>query len=362
MGRVNAATRPSTRARSARREVEVDQITRRTLLTRALVAGAGATVLGSFRDSAAAAVGADARSTQLPVIDPNFIAGRVVGSDRAGLVVQDPDLQLRRVSVGAASEVWREGVWGAGGLRSGDCIYARGSLQPDDTLVVDKAWVAIFNHYGTVQRASARSMDFVIRGGQEVSVSASPFVADFSSLTAGQGVQVIGFEGSSGELAATLVVPDLLDATPSPQEIAPDSSLLGVGSWQCCGGVNGCGSQDCAINRCCPPPSSHGACSTCRTDQAGVAWPHLTTGCVASCISCCFTPTALACGHIVTITNSCTNKSTNCPVNDCGPNARCVVANRCKGYQVVKWDLTACSFTAVGGNLDAGFIDSVAVF
>lgn len=340
----------------------MDQLTRRTLLTRALAAGAGATVLGSFHDSALAAVGHAARSGQFSPIDPNFIAGRVVEAAAAVLVVQDPDSQLRRITAGSVSQVWREGAWTAGGLKAGDCIYARGSLQQDGTLAVDKAWVAIFNHYGTVERVSSSSLEFVIRGGQQVAVSGSPSVAGFSGLAPGQGVQVIGFEGSSGELVATLVVPDALDATPSPQEITPNSSLLGVGSWQCCGGVNGCGSQDCSIGRCCPPPSSHGACGTCRTDQSGVAWPHLTTGCVASCTSCCFTPTALACGHIVTITNSCTNQSTNCPVNDCGPNARCVVANRCKGYQVVKWDLTACSFTAIGGNLNAGFIDSVAVF
>ncbi len=339
----------------------MDQLTRRNLLGKALAAGAGATVLGAVADAA------DASSKtspfgQISFEDPAFIAGRVVDSGAGILVAEDADAKLRRIRMRDVSQVWKEGVWRIGGLSVGDCIYGRGTLEPDGTLAIDKAWVSIFNHYGAVRSSSALGLAVDIADGEPLTVSASPPMRSLPKFAAGHGVQVVGFQSATGELAATRLIPDVPESKPGAQELAAASQgFFGVASWQCCGGINACGSQDCSIGRCCPAPSSHGACGTCRTDRAGTAWPHLTTGCSASCISCCVTLPSVACGHVIQVINFCTGLGANCPVNDCGPNARCVPTNRCFGYQVVKWDLTACSFTATGGNLDAGLFDGQAI-
>ena len=186
------------------------------------------------------------------------------------------------------------------------------------------------------------------------------------ALPAGAPLRVVGYVSPAGELVAMLVAaaPDspVSAAESQPVVLSTGKIICGVASWQCCGGVNGCGSA--SQPECNPPPSSHGACGTCRTDQNGVAWPHVsTTGCSASGASCCVTLDALACGQVVTIVNMCPpGYGIAIPINDCGPNARCVPATRCQGFQVAKWDLRACSFTAIGGSLSTGFLDSQATY
>jgi hypothetical protein len=210
----------------------------------------------------------------------------------------------------------------------------------------------------------------------EVSLAARAVTTDgsaaakaVSALPPGTPLRVVGFENpATREIAATLVASGVRGkpsaAESQPLSTASGNIYYGVASWQCCGGVNGCGAQCCGCSpqRCCPVPSSHGACGTCRTDQHGIAWPYLTTGCTAPCSSCCVPLDRLGCGHYVTVTNMCNLQkgSWAVPINDCGPNIHCVAATRCKGYQVVKWDLTACTFTALGGSLSAGFIDTQA--
>jgi hypothetical protein len=360
----------------------MDRLTRRTLLSRALLAGSGATVVASLgagvspREAEAAD---DGRSVD-PTVDPEFVAGRIVEGAAGTLVVLDPDADFRRIRLGRNGRVWREGAW-TDDLRVGDCIYARGKLAQDGVLGVEIAWVRIVNLSGAFVGGTTRSLtvDLLREDLSPIPIGLAPgaVMADgqpasqtVPRLRRGTALRVIGFEGASThEVVATLVVASV-DAEPLAVEqgsitTAAGHIYYGVASWQCCGGVNGCGSECCSCSpkRCCPPPASHGSCGTCRTDRHGIAWPYLTNGCTAPCSSCCVGLDRLACGAPVTVTNMCNQQkgSYSVPVNDCGPNMRCVAATRCKGYQVVKWDLTACTFTAIGGNLSAGLIDTQAV-
>jgi hypothetical protein len=354
----------------------MDSVTRRTLLKQAVVAGSGATVFGAFASEAGGRPAATAKAPDPSVIDPNFIAGKVVDSGAGVLVVRDPDRQYRRVRVAPDGEVWREGFVG-GGLKVDDCIYGRGLVGDDGVLTLRSAWVSIFNLGGRLARKQHDG--FAVEPDRSdlapfsfhllpytVMADGSPAAAGLDALPLGTPMRVIGFEsGSTGELAATRIIgsPPDAAAAPDPAPVITSTGVIiyGVATWQCCGGVNGCGSGN--FSGCNPPPSSHGACGTCRTDQQGLAWPNLTTGCRATCFSCCVTMDTLACGQYVTICNMCPpNYCPAIPVNDCGPNLHCVVANRCQGYKVVKWDLTACSFTAAGGNLSVGLMDSQATY
>lgn len=378
----------------------MDVMTRRAVLARALVVGSSATVVGALRAPQSRAAlnlierQAARRSVDPSVIDPNFVAGRVVDRGAGTLAVLDPDHDFRQIRVVDDTWVWREGDVG-GGLGVGDCIYGRGVLGDDGVLQLNKAWVSIFNISGTVVTRGANGfsidtgwpdlgpLEFGLHPEAKMT-DGRPAAQGVPTLQPGDNVRVIGFDSpGTGVATATLIAPPY-QGTPSGAEaedtrreqsarrlagLARTSTLVnvfGVGSWQCCGGVNGCGSQCCSCSppRCCPPPSSHGACGTCRTDQLGVAWPKVsTTGCTASCVSCCYTPDSLACGTTITVANMCPpGYSRSMPLNDCGPNPRCVTANRCQGYQVVKWDLTACAFTDLGGDLNAGFIDSEATY
>jgi hypothetical protein len=294
------------------------------------------------------------------------------------LVVLDPDAQFRRVRV-ADGRVWRQGAW-TSDLAVGDCIYARGTLAADGVLEIENAWVSIVNLAGRLTSGTRRSLTVDLMRDDlpavEVALARGAVMTDGRSaagavpaLATGTPLRVVGFENpSTGEIAATLVIGGVR-GKPSPAESQPVTTAggniyYGVASWQCCGGVDGCGAQCCTCSpkRCCPVPTSHGACGTCRTDHHGIAWPYLTSGCTAPCSSCCVSLDRLACGHYVTVTNMCNLQkgSWAVPINDCGPNIHCVAATRCKGYQVVKWDLTACTFTALGGSLSAGLIDTQA--
>lgn len=44
-------------------------------------------------------------------------------------------------------------------------------------------------------------------------------------------------------------------------------------------------------------------------------------------------------------------------IQDCGPTQTCRSAFGCKSYVTHKFDLTPCTFTAIGGDLSAGYVD-----
>src|SRR2546421_5690052 len=291
----------------------MDTVTRRTLLRQALVAGSGATVFGSLAPDASSHPLAGPSKPDRSVIDPNFIAGKVIDSGAGILVVRDPDHQYRRVRLSPSGEVWREGVAG-GGLKVDDCIYGRGLIADDGVLTLRNAWVSIFNLGGRLIRKQRGG--FTLESDRK-DLPLFPFnlmsdtrMADGSlasegidALPLGTPMRVVGFESkSNGELAATLVIgspPSAAAPDPAPVITSTGVIIYGVATWQCCGGVNACGSGNFA--GCQPPPASHGACGTCRTDHQGVAWPNLTTGCRATCWSCCVSMDTLACGQYVTI-------------------------------------------------------------
>jgi hypothetical protein len=280
--------------------------------------------------------------------------------------------------MGSGSQIWRAGVEAAGVLGVGDCIYGRGRVMPEGVLELDNAWVSIFNFSGSLGAKGRRRQFTFVHDRDDLApipmsiagLAKTPLgtdaVAAIGSLKIGAPLTVVGYTSPAGDLVATMIAA-APDTPVSPAESTPvitstGKIIYGVATWQCCGGVSGCGSQ--YQPGCNPPPPGKGACQTCRTDQQGLAWPHeTTTGCSAPCHSCCITLDGLACGTYVTICNMCPpNYCAAIPINDCGPNARCVPATRCQGYQVAKWDLTACTFTGIGGNLGAGMLDSQATY
>ena len=96
--------------------------TRRELIGRAIVAGAGATVVGALDT-----IPAIASAEGLPPLDPNFLAGQLLTVKSNGsLIVSDYDGRRRRALAGGSSSVWKSGDWSADELTPGDCFYASG--------------------------------------------------------------------------------------------------------------------------------------------------------------------------------------------------------------------------------------------
>jgi hypothetical protein len=206
----------------------------------------------------------------------------------------------------------------------------------------------------------------------------------FDLLDSGEHVQVIGSCSSdtpSAVMATRIFRSPAAVAGPSDEASSPGNPVQASGSpspdtlcgysytrlatWQCCGGVNACGSG--AYSGCNPPPASRGKCGTCRTDQYGIAWPNTydvngqnkcevpTQG---DCSSCCPQLPFLLCGTSVNVYGMCTQKSVTMPIVDCGPVPRCTTTNTgCLNYHRIAFDLTACAFTALGGGLDYGHLD-----
>src|ERR671933_2657325 len=118
--------------------------TRRELLGRALLAGAGASVVGSLAPEDVR--GAGSAGPTAP--DPLFLAGQVVTLKSSGLLtVIDEGGRPRAAQLSSESQVWKRAAWGLDPLARGDCIYASGALAPDGVFGVSKIWVGIDNVY-----------------------------------------------------------------------------------------------------------------------------------------------------------------------------------------------------------------------
>jgi hypothetical protein len=366
----------------------VDLQTRRQFLGRALVAGAGTTLFyrldlgGESRSEAAAATALDS--------DPGFLMGRVVSGSGDIFSLVDQDSHLRAVHLGAQSHVWKQGLWDESGLAVDDCLYARGEVDADGVFVVDKLWVAIHNFASQVVAPDSRRPTLLLPTGDTRPV---PLIdrteivlpngrttrGDASPLRRGQHLQVIGFGSDplDGNFTASRIIaasssgssnggPDAVD----PAEVSsapicggsPDATCaytyLGVTSWMCCK-VNACGSG--GFSTCNPVPNQDACCGACDTSKHQIAWPNITNcggnTCNFACCSCCASLPKLSCGFSVSCYQPCTGKGITAPISDCGPCVRCVGATGCKGYDHVKFDLTACAFTYLGGNLNTGLMD-----
>jgi hypothetical protein len=331
----------------------MNSLTRRRLLQRAAAAGVGASVFETF--STAPEAGATS-PRQLPLIDPAFVAGRVmeVGTKGAARVL-DHHSAVREVRFDDASNTWREGQWGRTGLAEDDCIYARGELEADGTLHVLKAWIDIDNFLATLVDLTSKGA--VVRplagGDEEVAFGPTTRFLGFGGLSdavpqalrPGSPVQVISFGKTPERQTAHRVI---LLATDGPLETPTEASantaplsatsvdIYGVSSWECCGGHQGCGSSGrCASN-------GLGYCNNgrdCFTDRMGMAYPVLpgkNSTCNTSCLppgatKCCPVMPQLYCGFVGSITNVCTGQYAFVSIVDHGPCTRSIAAFAAQG-------------------------------
>lgn len=321
------------------------------------------------------------------LVDPGFVAGRVVDvAGRGDLTVLDSDEQLRPIRTDERTRVWSEGRWSTDGLGAGRCIYARGAVDPEGVLAVDKAWIGIENVTAALVAARPGTATIRFDNGVDVEVRVTgetdvvvPGVAvakgDVSAIRRGTVVRIIGFGDFDSGFTATRIFSMTGHATASTPERrslasagrVSSSTIDGLASWMCCGGVNSCGSGQCTkYPQCCPPPGS-GACTTCRTDLSGFAYPNVVKYdglvCDFHCNSgCCPSMPRLHCGDVAGIRNLCTGIVGAYSIVECGPSVRCISPHGCNGFVTVKFDLTACAFTGLGGSLDAGFINARVTF
>lgn len=343
-------------------------VSRRKLLSSAILAGAGATAirgLGRF-DPAKAATDPD--------VDPNFLMGQVVKHDSAAGIFQvlDLDLQVRTARLMPASRVWKQGAWSSVPLALNDCVMSRGTLNAKNDLLISNLWVDIKNFRGELSSVSASAVTFghahgssksrsksvtaTVNSRTEVNAGGQVVTGSTKELAPGHYVNVIGYgEPSAGTFVATLIIGPAADTGPEPAPVVragpgvTNTTYEHIASWFCCGNVSSACGADCAN-------SGGGACGDCRADRLHMAWSHLsTTGCdVDCCGNCCRTHNSVACGHSVAISNPCLGHSATATVHDCGPCVHCISNFGCDNRNAVAIDLTPCSFTALGGTLQSG--------
>jgi hypothetical protein len=85
-----------------------------------------------------------------------------------------------------------------------------------------------------------------------------------------------------------------------------------------------------------------------------MAWPQV-SGCGPYCDGCCLEEgyPRYGCGTGFTIENPCSGRSAFVQIADCGPTVRCRNTG-CLGFDSVRFDLTPCAFSGVGGSFDVG--------
>lgn len=372
----------------------MDAVSRRGFLQQALVAGAGTRLTAPLLGAGAAAALRDSVSTPQPPaeLDPNFIAGRVV--ERVAddeYLVEDPDKKIRPMRVSPPTRVWKRAYVNRYGVVEGDCLYARGQLQPDGVLAVDRLWVDIITFPATVMQATADVHVMSEWTGDEFKFPVAPFTeveqagggyakGDASTLQRDDGLQAVGFGiPEDGTFSPSRLI--LRSARARPQDArgaavpfvrsnaalapGPDGELqtcqytyYGITTWFCCGGVLACGATctgQCADNNC---GEYGGFCTGCRTDSLHMAWPNVCrqsgTDCRGTiCASCCTSFPQLTCQDSIRCENPCNNNVTTCTIKDHGPQTRCTPPATCKNRDTIKFDLTACAFSALG-SLDWG--------
>ncbi len=380
----------------------MDTISRRNFLGNALLAGAGTTFLQKLSPlELRRAAKVPPPGVAFEDFDPNFIAGRVVENLGEGrYMVTDSDSQARVIKVAPSSRVWKQGFWNRFGLQEDDCQYSRGTLQGDGTLEIDRLWVHIFNFPGvvanvqekrlTIQNAwSGDEFEMPVLDHTEVQTRRGDFVrGSTADLTTEELVQTVGFgDLQHGTFRPTRIIRRSRGNGPSggeeqssdsePGEVTtvqeitqPDGSkkhqcqttYFGLTSWFCCGGVLACGATctdqhpQCKENNC---GGFGGFCTGCRTDNMSLAWPNVCNGAGTdcrrtSCVSCC--PSSVpefTCQQELVAQNPCNLNAVTVRVRDHGPVIHCLGPITCKNRDTVRFDLTACAFSALG-QLDWG--------
>jgi hypothetical protein len=338
-------------------------LTRRQLLASAILAGAGATVVGELGRFD------PARADTAPDVDPNFLLGQVVSYDSSTGVLQvaDLDSNVRTAQLTSSSQVWKQGQWNSEPLAVNDCVMSRGTLTGQNTLEIGQLWVDIRNFRGqltsvdsssvTVSLPSGGSVTATVTSQTQVSVAGQTNTGTTQGLAPGQYVNVVGYgDPSSATEIATLIIGPTADSgldtdpTVSSGTDCTTTTYKHSASWFWCGNVSSACGTDCA-------GSGNGACGDCRADKLHMAWPNLiTTNCNVTCGcggNCCRTIHGLYCGATVHLHNPCRDTSVTAYVKDCGPCVHCV-APPCDNYAAVTFDLTPCTFTALGAPLSQG--------
>ena len=348
----------------------MNQQTRRAFISKALMAGAGATVVAPF-GIAGSATAADAVIG--PDEDPGFVAGRIVDTGSGGAVaVIDAANRLHRLQLHSATGAWKNGQYNRDALQEGDCLYARGQRDEAGVLAVDSLWANIASIRAEVRGVGRGHLSIASRshGVRDVAILNRTIVADHDGRE-GSGGDVSGFSAGdsilmiasadprSGALTASRVISlmvgpseDSLGTSPpagGPITKAFTADRTGVTSWFCCGNVSGCGAG-CGS-------SGAGACTSwpCASNLNAMAWPKLTTGCGPFFGDCSLSsdfPTH-ACGSCLDVQNPCIGTVVTVRIRDCGPTVHCV-SPKCNGYDHVAYDLTPCAFTALGKPLSDG--------
>lgn len=335
---------------------------RREFLSKALAAGAGATLLSPFQVGSAQASSDASTPTD---IDPGFAAGEVVAVGVDGTIkVLDYDGSVRQLVVQPGSRVWKAGAFERPDiLAEHDCIYARGAVnQSDSSLIVDSLWANISSFPGTVQGRTSSQLTLQLTDGtqQRLGVVAATesdlphgesIAGSVMGFAIGAPVQAVVFsDPETKQLTASRVIALETPGAPDPA-VNPDVYNTGIASFFCCGNVSGCGT--------CHVGSGGGACGGCRSDRFHMAWPKLTTGCGPYCGNCCLRLSfpRVACNTQVYISSVCRNQSALVYVKDCGPTVHCRSNYGCGNLPKILYDLTPCAFTAVGGGLSDGLVD-----
>lgn len=348
--------------------VEDESLTRRQLLGRAMLAGAGTTIIQGLT---AADKFDPAQATTDPAVDPNFVMGQVVSYDSASgaLQILDLDLQVRAAQLTSASQIWKQGLWNTNQLAQSDCIMSRGLLDPNNTLMIDEIYADIRSFQGALSSVSASSVSIVQSGGgtitagvtnlTQVNVAGQTTTGSTQGLAPGQYANLIGYgDPSMGALVATLIIGPSIDTGGEPPPVvgSPGTGCTAITynhstTWFCCGNVTSACGANCAH-------TGPGSCGNCRADKRQMAWPNLsTTSCNSTCNcggNCCRSIRSVGCGALVDLYNPCRNKIVyNVYVADCGPCVHCV-SPPCDNLDAVTFDLTPCTFTALGAPLSQG--------
>jgi hypothetical protein len=356
---------------------------RREFLNRAILAGAGATVVEPFAAAPAQAAEPAQRFTDRP--DPNFLIGRVIDSGSDGsLMVLTPDDEVRNARLSADAVYWKAGSWNQREITARDCVMGRGELDADGTLVVDRVWANVMKIDGTVESVDRSTSEVLLRGGDQKSYRLGVTHGtlgldrhdrqrdgDPTVVKAAEPAFAIAYRDPNTDrlyahrLESALADPDTpvqvepdepVEATPPAGALAADAlapPLLrqGNASYFCCNTSGGCGCGSTGL----------GYCSGCHSASWQIAWPKV-VGCTAQCFSGCGCLPAdferLACHRDLYVQNAC---QTNLgyilvAIKDCGPNPRCRNTG-CMGWDSVRFDLTACAFSALGGNFTIGHMN-----
>lgn len=348
----------------------MQRLTRRSLIGRAVAAGAGATVLSSFGPIPSATASASPEAH--PAYDPGFLKGTVVSGGSGAFSVSSELGGVQLVSVPDPSLVWKQGSQG-GLLAVGDVVSARGDRQADGSLQVSAAWVDIHNVEATVVQAGESQLQVKFLATHAASAAGSigiipstevfvlpygePTTGNRSGIQAGDIVRAVGYgDPTASSFVATRVFV-VESASYSPPASGPDDQVTrsgpatpasycnytygGITSWFSCNGYAAC------------------SCEYCSSSYLEMAWPLLTTcggagdnsGCNGNVCgsTCCpeVSNTYLSCGKEVAIYDPCSDKSVSVVVADNGPCVRCVSAYGCLEYHRVKFDLTQAAFSVL---------------